>query len=86
MGDHVARADLGLADQKVKMLGDGFHPRRVAERKVVAAKVDHRQKRAEEGDRGGEKLARVEEAEAQRGLQLFAQCHQMAQLRAAGVG
>ena len=65
MRNHVARADLGFTDQKVEVLGDGFHPGRVAEGKVVAAQLDHRQKRPEDGDRGREELARVEKAEAE---------------------
>ena len=59
----------------------------VAEGKVVAAEVDHRQQRAEDGDRGGKQLPRVEQAQPQRRVKLVAQRHQDAvDLRQPDVG
>ena len=87
VGARACRAapDLGLAHQKVEVLGDRLDPRGIAEGKVVAAKVDHRKQRAKDGDRGREKLARVEQAQPQRRVKLVAQRDQVGQLlRGAG--
>ena len=86
VGDHVARADIGLADQKVEMLGNGLDPGAVAECEVVAAKVDHGEKRAEDRDGSREELSRVEKAEAERGVKLLAKRHEVAELGEAHIG
>ena len=86
MAHHVACANLSLADQKVEMLCDGLDTGRVAERKVVAAQVDHGEERAEDGDGSRKQLSRVEKTEPQRGVKLLAQRHQVTQLRATGLG